>query len=92
MLKIKDNSKLNDIIENYNFEYEADSDYESGYSYAIYMKDGIVIDVSKCFEFDEQGSIITNNNDIEIYGIDNSKLDILYDLIKADMIEKVEDK
>lgn len=92
MLKIKDNSKLKDIIEKYDFEYEADSDYEGGWSYAIYMKDGIVLDVSKCFHLDTQGDIITNKNDIEIYGIDNSKLDILYDLIKADLVEKVGDK
>lgn len=91
MLKIKDNSKFNEIIKKYNFEYEADSDYESGWAYAIYMKDGIVLDVSKCFELDEQGEIVTNKNDIEIYGIDNSKLDILYDLIKADLVEKIED-
>lgn len=89
MLKIKDNSKFKEIIRKYNFEYEADS--EEGYSYAIYIKDGIIFDVSKCFEYDEQGDVRINKNDIEIYGIDNSKLDILYDLIKADLVEKVDD-
>lgn len=50
--------------------------YECGISYAIYCKDGITIDVS-------------DEDNIKIYGIDCSDLDILYDLIKADLVEKV---
>ncbi len=77
MLKIKDKNKINEIVEKYNMQYEADSDYEYGINYAIYCKDGITIDV-------------TNEDNIKIYGIDCSDLDILYDLIKADLVEKVE--
>lgn len=84
MLKIKDKSKFNEIIEKYDMEYEADNDYEAGYSYACYYKDGITFDVSNWYENAED-----EDYDILIYGIDNSKLDVLYDLIKADLVEKV---
>lgn len=89
MLKIKDNSKLRDIIEKYNFEYDADSDYEGGWHYAIYMKDGIVLDVTEAIYENDYETQFDKNNIVKIYGIDDSKLDILYDLIKADLVEKV---
>lgn len=78
MLKIKDKEKLNEIIEKYDLEYDADSDYESGWCYAEYFKDGTFIDV-------------TDENNIAIHGIDSSNLDLLYDLIKADLVEKIEE-
>lgn len=31
MLKIKDKEKLHEVIEKYDLEYDADSDYESGW-------------------------------------------------------------
>jgi hypothetical protein len=77
MLKIKDKEKLQEIIKKYDLEYEADSDYWEVYNYAMYYKDGIFIDV-------------TNEDNLEIYGVDNSKLDLLYDLIKDGLVEKVE--
>lgn len=77
MLKIKNKNKINEIVKKYNMEYDADSDYESGMNYAVYYEDGVFIDV-------------TDEDNIKIYGIDSSSLDILYDLIKADLIEKVE--
>lgn len=84
MLKIKDNSKFfEEVIEKYNPEYDADSDYESGWSYAIYVKDGVVFDVSNCSEDVEQGTIY-------IQGLEGTELDILYDLIKDGIVEKVE--
>ncbi len=84
MLKIKDNDKFyNEIISKYNLEWDADSDYESGTHYAIYMKHGVVFDVSDCTEDLKEGTIY-------ISGIENSELDILYDLIKADLVEKGE--
>ena len=82
MLKIKDNNKFIEILRKYNFEYDSDSDYESGVNYAIYFKDGVTFDVTRCSEDLKKGTI-------EIYGIDNSSLNILYDLIKADLVEKV---
>ena len=85
MLKIKDKSKFNKIINKYNMEYEADSDYESGWSYACYYKDGVTFDVSNWYE-----NAKDNDYEIFIYGIDNSSLDILYDLIKADLVEKID--
>lgn len=83
MLKIKDNNKFGKIIGKYNLEWDADSDYESGINYAVYIKDGVVFDVNNCTEDLKEGTIY-------IYGIDDSKLDLLYDLIKADMVEKVD--
>lgn len=85
MLKIKDNSKFDEIVNKYDLDYDADSDYESGIYYAIYYKDGVTFDVSRCHNELKQDDII------EIYGMDDEKLDILYDLIKADMVVKVEE-
>jgi hypothetical protein len=78
MLKIKDNVDIDDILKMSNFEYEADSDYEGGWHYAQYCDGNIVLDVS-------------DNETIKIKGIDESELDLLYDLIKADLVEKVKD-
>lgn len=84
MLKIKDNDKFyNEIIGKYNLEWDADSDYESGLNYAIYMKDGVVFDVSNCTEDLSEGTIYIN-------GLDDTNLDLLYDLTKADLVEKVD--
>ena len=77
MLKIKDKEKLHKIIEKYDLEYDADSDYESGWCYATYSKDGVFIDV-------------TDEENITLYGIDASNLDLLYDLIKDGLVEKVD--
>lgn len=79
MLKIKDKEKLNKILEKYDLEYEADSDYEMSWYYAIYFKDGVFIDV-------------TDENNIVVCGIDNSKLDLLYDLIQDELVEKVQEE
>lgn len=85
MLKIKDNKKfIKEVVDKYNLEYDADSDYEAGYSYAIYMKDGVVFDVSDCSEDGEYGTIY-------IQGLDGEKIDILYELIKDGLVEKIED-
>ena len=78
MLKIKDKEKLHEIIKKYDLEYESDSDYWEGYNYAMYFKDGVFIDV-------------TNEDNITIYGVDCSNLDLLYDLIKDGLVEKVEE-
>ena len=84
MLKMKDNKKfIEEVVDKYNLEYDADSDYESGYNYAIYMKQGVVFDVSDCSEDDYEGTIY-------IEEIDGTELDLLYDLIKADLVEKID--
>ena len=83
MLKITDNKKfLQEVVDKYNLEYDADSDYESGLHYAIYMKEGVVFDVWDCSEDGEEGTIYIN-------GLDGTELDLLYDLIKANLVEKV---
>ena len=64
MLKIKDNSKFDEIVNKYDLDYDADSDYESGTHYAIYFKDGVYFDVSRCHNELKQDDII------EIYGMD----------------------
>lgn len=85
MLKIKDNKKfIKEVVDKYNLEYDADCDYESGYNYAIYMKQGVVFDVSNCSEDGEEGTIY-------IQGIDGTELDLLYDLIKDGLVEKVKE-
>ena len=85
MLKIKDNSKFDEIVNKYDLDYDADSDYESGIYYAIYCKGGVTFDVSRCHNELKQDDVI------QIYGMDNEELDVLYDLIKADMVDKVEE-
>lgn len=76
MLKIKDNVDLKELQNKYNLEYDSDGDYESGWSYETLDKDGVFIDLW----------------DRQINGIDATSLDLLYDLIKADLVEKVDDK
>lgn len=73
MLKIKDNVDLKELQYKYNLSYDNDSDYEGGWSYETLDKDGVFID-------------LWNR---QINGIDNSSLILLYDLIKADLVEKV---
>ena len=75
MLKIKDNVDLKELQSKYNLKYDNDSDYESGWTYETLDKDGVFIDLW----------------DRQINGIDNSTLDLLYDLIKVDLIEKVDE-
>ena len=76
MLKIKDNVDLKELQYKYNLDYDSDSDYEGGWSYETLDKDGIFID-------------LWNR---QINGIDGTSLVLLYDLIKADLVEKVDDK
>ena len=76
MLKIKDNVNIDDILEMSDFTYEADSSYEEGWCYAQYCDGNIVLDV-------------TDNETIKIKGIDETNLDLLYDLIQAGLVEKV---
>ena len=76
MLKVKDNVDLKELQNKYNLEYDSDSDFEGGWSYETLDKDGVFID-------------LWNR---QINGIDATSLDLLYDLIKADLIEKVSDK
>ena len=78
MLKIKDNVDFEKIIKKYNLNYEADSDYEAGWHYASYDDGNIFFDVS-------------DNKNVFICGQDNTRLDLLYDLIRADLVEKVDD-
>lgn len=77
MLKIKDSIDLKELDEQFNLDIETiDGDYESNY--------GGDIEHSK-------GGVFISEVSKEIYGIDCSNLDLLYDLIKADMVEKVKD-
>lgn len=76
MLKIKDNVDLSKLVEKYNLDSEIiDGDIEMGY-----MGDEV---------FDRDDVFISHTTR-EIYGIENGSLDLLYDLIKADLVEKVE--
>lgn len=77
-------TKCEEIDKNTDF-WVRNCDYESGIHYAIYCKGGVTFDVSRCHNELKQDDVI------QIYGMDNEELDILYDLIKADMVEKVEE-
>lgn len=76
MLKIKSNVELDKLAKQYDmYENFYTNDYDYSFDGDIILeKDGIFIDKKR----------------YEIFGIDNSKLDLLYDLIKADLVEKVE--
>lgn len=75
-LKIKDKYNLDKLDKKFNLDTEIiDGDYESGYSGDI--------------EHSKGGVFISLRNK-QIYGIDCSNLDLLYDLIKADMVEKMD--
>ena len=73
MLKIKDNVNLKKLQNKYNLKYDSDSDYENGWSYETLDRDGVFIDLW----------------DRQIMGVDATSLELLYDLIKADLVEKV---
>ena len=75
MLKIKDNVDLKELEDKYNLDYNSDSDYEGGWSHESLDKDGVFIDLW----------------DRKITGIDATSLELLYDLIKADLVEKVDE-
>ena len=78
MLKIKDNVDMEDLENRYNL-------YEEFYEYDYdYSNDGDLI-----LEKNDSGVFIDKFRR-EIFGIDNSKLDLLYDLIKDGLVEKVE--
>ncbi len=76
-LKIKDKYNLDKLDKKFNLDTEIiDGDYESGYSGDI--------------EHSKGGVFISEANK-KIYGIDCSDLMLLYDLIKADIVEVVEE-
>lgn len=75
MLKIRDNVNLEELQYKYNLDYDSDSDYEGGWSYETLDKDGVFID-------------LWNR---QINGIDGTSLVLLYDLIKSNLVEKVEE-
>lgn len=87
MLKIKDNVNLKEL-EKFGLEfYEWEED---GLKYQSYMLDDDSTQIVVLDEIENlPRGIITNP---EEYAISYDALDKLYDLIKADLVEKVEDK
>lgn len=88
MLKIKDNVDLKELGKEFNLElYEYE---ESGLRYESLMLDDNSTQIVVLDEIsDEPIGIITNPED---YAIGYDAWDRIYDLIKADLVEKVEDK
>ena len=88
MLKIKDNVDLKKLGKEFNLElykYE-----ESGLKYESLMLDDNCTQIVVLDEIDHEPiGIITNP---EEYAIDYDAWNILYDLIEAKLVEKVEDK
>lgn len=75
MLKIKDNVDLKDL-EKYGFKYDNKHEYEIGYIFHGYIS------------IDKKDRLIKPIYDENMWiSID----DLLYDLIKADLVEKVDD-
>ena len=77
MLKIKDNVDLEEL-EKLGFEHK---EYEDMY-YDFYIKNNVRIDFSD--------RIINHYDNLEDIDL-NEYLDVVYDLIKADLVEKVDD-
>ena len=78
MLKIKKDVDIEKLATKYDM-------YEEFYEYDYdYSNDGDII-----LEKDDSGVFIDKRRK-EIYGVDNSKLDLLYDLIKDGLVEKVD--
>ena len=88
MLKIKDNVDLKELGKKFNLElYEYE---ESGLKYESLMLDDNCTQIVVLDEIDHEPiGIITNP---EEYAIGYDAWDILYDLIEAKLVEKVEDK
>lgn len=88
MLKIKDNVDLKELGKKFNLElYEYE---ESGLRYESLMLDDDSTQIVVLDEiYNEPIGIITNP---EEYAIGYDAWDTIYDLIKADLVEKVEDK
>ena len=88
MLKIKDNIDLKELGKEFNLElYEYE---ESGLRYESLVLDDNATQIVVLDEIcDEPIGIITNPED---YAIGYDAWDQIYDLIKADLVEKVEDK
>ncbi|HIS38543.1 MAG TPA: hypothetical protein IAB45_03430 [Candidatus Onthousia faecavium] len=88
MLKIKENVDLKELGKEFNLElYEYE---ESGLRYESLMLDNDSTQIVVLDEIDNEPiGIITNP---EEYAIGYDAWDKIYDLIKADVVEKVEDK
>ena len=88
MLKIKDNVDLKELGKKFNLElYEYE---ESGLRYESLMLDDDSTQIVVLDEiYNEPIGIITNP---EEYAIGYDAWDTIYDLIKADLVEKVEDR
>lgn len=83
MLKIKDNVKIDDyeLFEKYGFNlryYIGDKVWEKEYKKGLFYKEYIII--------------WWKDREIQIRPNGQVLLDTLYDLIKADLVEKVDDK
>ena len=87
MLKIKDNVDLKEL-EKFNFEYREDDDEEDGKWHYWCPKDNsnLSIDV-----INELNSKLIRVIDDGGFGFSKEDLNIIYDLIKADLVEKVDE-
>lgn len=79
MLKIKDSVNLKDL-EKYRFEYQEDWDDQG--KMVFYRNNGLYVNVyPEDRKLDEMG-----------FGFDNKDADVLYDLIKDGLIEKIDNE
>lgn len=87
MLKIKNNVDLS-ILENYGFEY-CEENYTGEGKWHYYEKQGFYI--TKLDEDYPQNERVINTEHSRFGGFDDDDIDTIYDLIKADLVEKVEE-
>ncbi len=77
MLRLTDEISFEELDKQFDLNTEIiDGDYEFNVSGDIEHSDG---------------NVFISERNREIYGIDCSRLDLLYDLIKADLVEKVDE-
>lgn len=85
MLKVKDNVDLKEL-EKFGFEPRY-NEYGDVYKYALMMKSG-----GFCSSLIDVFSFNADTYEIDCYnGVFFKVVDVLYDLIKADLVEKVSD-
>ena len=87
MLKIKDNVDLKEL-EKFNFEYREDDDEEDGKWHYWCPKDNSSLSIDVINELNPKLIRVIDDGS---FGFSKEDLDIIYDLIKADLVEKVEE-
>lgn len=94
MLKIKDNIDLKELekfgFHNVDWDYENDCEMENANCYGEFYSKRIFYDDSYCDIYLDNKKIYIRMKDYRFYLL-NCVCETLFDLIKADLVEKVDD-